>query len=426
MAETSKVRALKAAALKAHEAHALKESEKDIKHGGWKFRIGELVWAHVRSETELGGTWFAVVVIGVPDTASFSDFANVYRSREGGRGLYRVQKCGSDSVIWTVHTSDLLPWIKVPIDTQNITIDQASKVLGEHAATSCSVISWPPNPIVDYPDIGKQRIDLRGVFIGPEKIWLHDAVRLRRPGNPVPGVSIWDPQQYDLLVIRRIFIETTIDFEIDESGSPSKTMAVYLSGDVLTMHPAQGDNVTQDLPNPVPNYIKSIGTSSSYGKWFYRPTNGKVAVASLSRIFGRFYDPRIMSLMDSRWATVDSLVNVTRHTETRALDMGITVINGEPIRDVVPEPMESEPADSASFLRDSRRGTFTPEERAEMMERGDVMTDEQLREYRQRSGGLSLPRGGESSRDQDMDMGGTGKIGATQISSPPHKKRRAE
>ncbi|KAF3934203.1 hypothetical protein ABW20_dc0107476 [Dactylellina cionopaga] len=365
MAETSRARAAKNAAVTANSIQAGIEAEKDIKDGGWKFRKGEVVWAHQRSETPaLGGTWFAAVVTNVPDTASFADYANIYTSVDQNRGLYRVQKCGSDAVVL----------------------------------------------------MGKLVYDLKGLFLGPEKIWVGDAVRIPRPGGFLPDISIWDPKQYDVLVIRRIAVSTTVEADTNDDGTPERLYIFYIIGDVLTMYPRDKDNTFENLDRPVPNYIKNIGPD--HGKWLARATpDGKQKPAALSSVWvlSRFYDPRIMALMDRRWSTTDDVLHIDTCLDDRAKALGITNINGEPIREGGRQrgpqsaPGGGDDAEDAEQISEQRlftsggsmqRPIVSSQDKIMLMDTFEAMSPEQWEEYRARSGNLARPKNQEEYQQQ--------------------------
>ncbi|KAK6539468.1 hypothetical protein TWF694_009691 [Orbilia ellipsospora] len=408
---SSRAQAVKTVAIQANLIQAAIETERDIKDGGWKFRKGEVVWAHLRLETaELGGTWFAAVVINGPETASFADYANIYTSVDQNRGFYRVQKCGSDTDVHMIHLSDLLPWTKVPQtdEPRNITVDEDSKAAAEEACSSYFIVARDANDHSIY-DSTKIVYELKGLFLGPEKLWIGDAVRIPRKGGFLPDVSVWDPQQYDILIVRRIVLATTADPSTDEKGNVERVFIFYVLGDVLTMYPREGEYIAKHLDRKVPNYIKNIGTDRP--KWVARTLpDGKQQVAALSTayILSRFYDPRIMALMDRRWKTSDDVLRIERMLDNRAETLGFKSINGEPIRgsgrhrntqvslkdeeDEDDEDDEGSDGDQKLFTHGPPKPIFSEKEKLELVTAEEVMFLEQLEDYRKRSGNLAPPK----------------------------------
>ncbi|KAF3907521.1 hypothetical protein AA313_de0201685 [Arthrobotrys entomopaga] len=441
-AESSRAQITKAIATQANLIQAASEKEKDIQDGGWKFRKGEVVWAHLRSETgELGGTWFAALVIKGPETVSFADYANIYTSVDQNRGFYRVQKCGSDTDVHMIHLSDLLPWTKVPQpdEPRNITVDEVSKAAAEEACSSYFIVA---RDAVDYKiyESGKIIYDLKGLFLGPEKLWIGDAVRIARPSGVLPEISIWDPQQYDVVLVRRIILATTTEPITTEDGTVERIFIFYVIGDVITMYPLEDDNTTEMMDRNVPNYIKNIGTDRP--KWVARcKSNGMQKMASLSSayILSRFYDPRIMALMDRRWSTSDDVLHIERLLDHRAESLGFKIINGEPIlgsgRQRAPQTSVEEEGGTAGddddggsnpgqrlYTDGSPRPIFSEDEKRVLIQSGEVMTPEQLDEYRRRSGNLAPPKKREEYQQPQQPESSKGN-GST---SRYNKKRRVD
>ncbi|KAF3914011.1 hypothetical protein ABW21_db0209257 [Orbilia brochopaga] len=396
MVESSRIRAHRNAAIKANTMQSKVEASKEIQDGGWKFRRGEIVWAHQRSETaELGGVWYGAVITSAPDTASFADYANIYTSVQGNRGLYRVQKCGSSAVM-TVHTSDIMPWVKTPQpdSRSNIVIDELSRAAAHSAATGVGIISWDPADTMRHEN-GLLSHLVHGAWVGPEKIWLGDAIRVPPLTKYLEGVSIWDPKQYDILVVRQIIVQTYQDPKVDEDGTMTQSFAFFFGGDVLTMYPGPTDKVSEILDRPVPTYIKTIGKDNA--KWHVRLTNdGKQAFISASLVHGRFYDPRIIALIDRRWSTLDAKVTTGRYIEDRASELGITNINGEPMRQPARPQVNVEVKleDDGEIFSDNATASSAlgEEQQLQFVASGDTITDKHLQDYRRVSGALSIPK----------------------------------
>ncbi|KAK6338910.1 hypothetical protein TWF696_009711 [Orbilia brochopaga] len=396
MAETSRIRAHRNAAIRANTMQARIEAAKEIQDGGWKFRRGEIIWAHQRSETaELGGVWYAALVTSAPDTASFADYANIYTSVQGNRGLYRVQKCGS-SVVMTVHTSDIMPWSKTPQPDPklNISIDEASKAFADAAATGIGLISWDPMDSIKHDNSLVSHFG-HGVWFGPEKIWPGDAIRVPPLAKYLEGVSIWDPKQYDILVVRQIIVQTFQEPREDKDGNLTQSFSFFFGGDVLTMYPGPTDKVSEVLDRPVPNYIKTIGKDNA--KWYVRLTSDdKQAFISASLVHGRFYDPRIIALIDRRWPTVDAKITTDHYVKDRAWELGLSDINGEPIRQPARPHANAEvklEEDENPFTEGATgRSVFSEEEQQRLVTSGDTMTEDQLKEYQRLSGALAMPK----------------------------------
>ncbi|KAJ6264455.1 hypothetical protein Dda_0601 [Drechslerella dactyloides] len=407
MVESSRIRAHRNAAIKANTMQARVEAASEIQDGGWKFRRNEIVWVHQRSETaELGGVWYGAVITSAPDTASFADYANIYTSVQGNRGLYRVQKCGSDAVM-TVHTSDIMPWAKTPQPDpeQNITIDYASRAAADHAATGIGVISWEPLDSIKH-DNGLLSHFLHGCWLGPEKIWPGDAIRVPPLTQYLDGVSIWDPQQYDILIVRQIIIQTFQEPRVDENGQLSQSFAFFFGGDVLTMYPGPNDKVSEVLDRPVPTYIKTTGQENA--KWYLRLTSDdKRAYISAALVHGRFYDPRIIGLIDRRWRTIDARIQTDHLIQCRAWECGLSSINGEPIRamrrphEMLPEREVKREEDERLFTEGTTgRSVFSEEEQWQLVSSGDTMAEHELEEYRRLSGALSMPKSREDHQNK--------------------------
>ncbi|EPS41692.1 hypothetical protein H072_4406 [Dactylellina haptotyla CBS 200.50] len=415
---TSRARLMRNTAVQANNLTAMTEAERDIKDGGWKFRKGEVIWAFIQSETAaLGGTWIAALVVNAPETASFADFANIFTSMDRNRGFYRVQKCGSDTAVHLIHLSQILPWVKEPQPDEagNITVDEASKAAAQDACQSYFIVARDPKEVTEFHEKNKTLYELKGIFLGPEKIWPGDAVRIPRKEGFAPDISIWDPKQYDLLVVRRIVLMTVRIPEIDFSNEVSRTFTFYLVGDVITMYPRDTDKILENMDRTVPNYIKNIGPDSP--KWLARAApDGIQLPASVSGryVLGRFYDPRIIALMDGRWSASDSVVSLNRHMEGRAAAVGIHTLNGEPIRGrnghhvyrLAPTPSIVEGEDDA----EGEEPTFTGEvsgnplvseqERASLIESSEALSLEDMEEYRRRSGNIAPPKNPEEQRDR--------------------------
>ncbi|KAK6344935.1 hypothetical protein TWF718_006885 [Orbilia javanica] len=345
-------------AILANYQHALSERRKDLNDGAWRFRQGELVWVFEAprkptgsgdldeplrlsdpSDPEgtfgAGGRWIAGYVVG-SSTAhvmgsskpmTIDDYAEAFTVDEPEGTHYRVQKCGSDNYVKDYNLRYVLPWVKTPVrdDSRGIVIDQVSKRAASRASTS--VFQVARRNIAPSFDGAKIVYELEGVFFGPEKVWIGDAIRIHKK-NPPGNISVWDPASHGLMVIRKLAL--AVSHTEGEADNTPKYITLYFLGDLLSTSPPRP---LDPIPFEIPIYLGKVGTD--YGKWVAsagpdgKPMEG---IVSSPVVFSRYYDPRIMQLIDSAYQTLDSVIHIQGIMNDRALSCGFTLLNGESLR----------------------------------------------------------------------------------------------
>ncbi|EGX44386.1 hypothetical protein AOL_s00193g114 [Orbilia oligospora ATCC 24927] len=346
-------------AIMANYQHALSERRQDLNDGAWRFRQGELVWVFEAPRKPTGsgdleeplrlsdpsdpdgtfgagGRWIAgyivgsstAVVMGSTKPMTIDDYADAYMVDEPEGTHYRIQKCGSDNYVKDYNLRYVLPWAKTPVkdDARGIVIDHVSR--GAAMRPSMAVFQVARKNVAPSFDGAKIIYELEGVFFGPEKIWVGDAIRIQKKNPPPPDMSVWDPASHGLMVIRKLGLAVG-----HTEGQPDNTLryiTLYFVGDLLSTDPPRP---LDPIPFEIPFYLEKAGTD--YGKWVGSAdseSKSMEGIVSAPVVLSRYYDPRIMQLIDTNYQTIDSVIRVDGIMNDRALSCGFTLLNGESLR----------------------------------------------------------------------------------------------
>lgn len=381
-------------AVMANSQYALSERNQDLNDGAWRFRRGELVWVFEpprkpTGSAELdellklsdpsdpegtfgaGGRWIVgyvvgsstALVLGSSKPMTIDDYAKAFTDDEPEGTHYRIQKCGSDNYVKDYNLRYVLPWVKTPVqdDFRGIVIDRVSLRAASNATKSVFQVAHKNIPPVPQP--GKLTYQLEGVFFGPEKVWLGDVIRIQKKNPPPPGLSVWDPASYGLMVVRSLAL--CVSHTEGEEENSGKFITLYFWGDFLSTCPPRP---VEPAPFQIPIYLEKAG--NDYGKWVAcANAEGKTmeGVVNTLVVLSRYYDPRIMQLIDSTHLTVDSVVRIEGVMNDRALSCGFTLLNGENLR----PPITRHGNTTARNPGTSVIGTSGPEEEPEPRGPGD-------------------------------------------------------
>ncbi|KAK6520254.1 hypothetical protein TWF506_000532 [Arthrobotrys conoides] len=349
----------RAISIKANYQVAMVERRQDHIDGAWNFRKGELVWVFETPRKPTGsgdldeplrlsdpsdpdgtfgagGRWIAgyvvgsstAVVMGSAKPMTIEDYAEAYMADEPEGTHYRIQKCGSDTYVKDYNLRYVLPWVKTPVqdDNRGIVIDQVSKAAAK--VPSNAVFQVARSNVAPSWDGAKIIYELEGTFFGSEKIWIGDAIRIPKKNIPSSALSVWDPASHALMIIRKIAL--ALGYVEGQTDDTPKFITVYFLGPLLSTDPTRP---LDPIPFEIPLYLEKAGTD--YGKWLgSADSEGKPmeGIVSAAVVLGRYYDPRIMQLIDTNYQTVDSAVRVAGVLHDRALSCGFTLLNGERLR----------------------------------------------------------------------------------------------
>ncbi|KAK6496662.1 hypothetical protein TWF481_001652 [Arthrobotrys musiformis] len=353
---TSKMKSL---AITANRQRSLAERRQDLNDGAWRFRQGELVWVFEAPRKPTGsgdldepmklsdpsdpdgifgagGRWIAGYVVGSSTSLmmgsskalTIEDYAEAYTVDEPDGTHYRIQKCGSNNYVKDYNLRYVLPWVKTPIrdDSRGIVIDHVSERAALNASKSVFRVAHKNSP--PSFDGAKILYGLEGVFFGPEKIWVGDAIRVHKKNSPALNLSVWDPASYGLMIIRELVL--AVAHTEGQVPDTSKYITLYFLGDLLSTDPPRP---LDPIPFEIPLYLEKAGTD--YGKWVGSAgADGKAmeGIVSAPLVLSRYYDPRIMQLIDSNYQTVDATIMAQGTGEDRARACGFTLLNGERLR----------------------------------------------------------------------------------------------
>ncbi|KAK6522619.1 hypothetical protein TWF281_002056 [Arthrobotrys megalospora] len=345
---------------KANHLRSMQERGRDFQDGAWRFRQLEVVWVFEapRKPTDpgeldapvklsdpsdphgvfgAGGRWFAAAVVGTPASLSIEEFAEAFMDDEPTRTHYRVQKCGTDHYVKDFNLKYVLPWVKTPVpdESRGIVIDHLSVEAALGAFTSASV-SDRLNIAPAY-DGAKIIHEIEGAFFGPEKVWVGDVIRVPKK-NPPPNISVWDPASHGLMVVNRL----TVGISEQKGDAPDtpKFITIYFTGHLLS---TEQTRPLETIPFQIPMYLQNAGTD--YGKWIAGADaegNPLVGTVNTGVVLSRFYDPRIMQIIDTHYQTVDAVIQIDHYDPERGKSMGFNLLNGEPLRRYYPESVWTE------------------------------------------------------------------------------------
>ncbi|KAK6340371.1 hypothetical protein TWF730_002131 [Orbilia blumenaviensis] len=357
--DDSAISKMRSISITANYHHALVERGRDLKDGAWRFRQGELVWAFEppRKPTGsddldepfeffdpsdpdgifgVGGRWIAGYIVdsstasvaGASKLLSIDDFAEAYTVNEPDGTHYRIQKCGSDNYVKDYNLRHVLPWVKTPVrdDFRGIVVDHVSEKAALYASKSVFQVARKNTPPLF--DGAKIIYDLEGVFVGPEKIWIGDAIRIHKKNPPPPHLSVWDPASHALMIVRSLAI--AVGHTENQPADSPRFVTLYFVGDLLSTDPARP---LDPPPFKIPLYLEKAGTD--YGKWVAGANaDGKAMEGTVNPalVLSRYYDPRIMQLIDTAYQTIDGVIKIEGAMHDRARSCGFTLLNGEHLR----------------------------------------------------------------------------------------------
>ncbi|KAH0606570.1 uncharacterized protein H6S33_003404 [Morchella sextelata] len=267
---------------------AVEERQKEQETAGWVMRKGEIVWVWVSDNPEAeqdendplidhdGGIWMAGIVAERPNyspplesnkTAGgrglFSDIEMDDTSpwQEVGDGCYTIQLCSDTEpgqILENIKQRHVRPWLarlqcsEVRNRTEHPTIPIARKM----AETFCLF------------DRQSEDVAFQGAFIGAEKIFLNEPVRISNQADHFE----------DVLVVEKVFKDENL---------------FMLKGIQYTAYPSKECTaITFEEFANLPFRMRRGSGSGEVVKWFRRNALGERTECSVGSVLGRWYEPQ--------------------------------------------------------------------------------------------------------------------------------------
>lgn len=356
---------------------ALEERQKEQETAGWVLRKGEVVWVWLSDNPEAeedvndalidgdGGLWVAGVVAERPSftppyqrvrKVTSNSFADIDMGdtpptwqQEGGNvpeKTYIIQLCSEPPKVGQIHKGvpqhHVKPWLsrqecaRVPASYSG-KIEHPSIPRGRRVAETFSLFDRVPDT-TSAPDLSPDApkiTNFQGVFVGAEKIYIHEPVRIS---------SANDDESEDVLVVDKIYTSTISSASESADGSSSdpkkKTLTTTLfRGNVYTAYPSTTCTpLTSHQFAELPFRMRRGSGTGEIIKWFIRNTSDERGECSLKMILGRWYEPQAVSEwigstgfsggQPSSRATAMCQKDVKRWVKNRAEALGIVSVNG--------------------------------------------------------------------------------------------------
>lgn len=389
---------------------ALEERQKEQETAGWVLRKGEVVWVWLSDNPEAeearddalvdgdGGLWLAGVVAERPSftppyqkvqKATGNAFADIDMGdtpptwqQEGGNvpeKTYIVQLCSDPpklgQILKGVPQHHVKPWLsrrecaqEPPSYSGKIehpSISRARRVAETFSLFDrVSRLSDPPSASDTNPDAPKT-INFQGVFVGAEKIYIHEPVRIS---------SANEDEIEDVLVVDKIYTCTTTS-ESASSGSDGKKKTLTTTqfrGNVYTAYPSTTCTpLSSHQFTELPFRMRRGSGTGEIIKWFIRNVPEERGECSLKMILGRWYEPQAVNEwigstgfsggLPSSKETAMCQKDVKRWVKNRAEALGLVSVNGIDLRSEgevkiqpgkLTSPLKSNPADAAAEAMD--------------------------------------------------------------------------
>ncbi|KAH8150900.1 uncharacterized protein LAJ45_05082 [Morchella importuna] len=267
---------------------AVEERQKEQETAGWVMRKGEIVWVWVSDNPEAeqdendplidhdGGIWMAGIVAERPNYSPpleksktvggrglFSDIELDDTSpwQEVGDGCYTIQLCSDTEpgqILENIKQCHVRPWLarleccEVRNRAEHPTIPIARKM----AETICLF------------DRQSEDVAFQGAFIGAEKIFLNEPVRITNDADHFE----------DVLVIEKVFKDDKF---------------FMLKGIQYTAYPSKECTaITFEEFANLPFRMRRGSGSGEVIKWFRRNALGERVECSVGSVLGRWYEPQ--------------------------------------------------------------------------------------------------------------------------------------
>ena len=297
---------------------AEKEAKRDLQLARSTPRRNEVVWVKVDD------IWYSAIVIDA--------YVNPMT----------LQLCHDESKLFQAPAQNIQPWITKPPPSE---IHSASKVSGSKTECTVTPIGRMGDKVdggVDDED-GRDERYYRGLFLGAEKIWLGDIVRIPgRSSRNRDGINKGYPYGIeDIMVVEQIVWRNGT--EIDPATQKSRKVSnIFLLGKVFTTDNERSFEFDEEttkyleglLLPPARNtwtsqFISGQNMQASYpGQWRTRiQGQNKYAELSIACILGRWYPITIMN----QWKEDRPLfprATITKFVPTRMEALGITTLDG--------------------------------------------------------------------------------------------------
>lgn len=311
---------------------ALEERQKEQETAGWVLRKGEVVWVWLSDNPEAeeanddalidgdGGLWIAGIVAERPSftppyqkvrKATANSFADIDMGdtpptwqQEGGNvpeKTYTIQICSEPpnpgQILQGVPQHRVKPWLSRPECGQappsySGKIEHPSIPRARRVAETFSLFDRIPDPTSapePTPDAPKLT-NFQGVFLGAEKIYLHEPVRIASANND---------ESEDVLVVDKIYTCTTISESASSSSSDGKKKTLTTTqfrGNVYTAYPSTTcAPLTSQQFTELPFRMRRGNGTGEIIKWFIRNTPNERGECSLKMILGRWYEPQAVN-----------------------------------------------------------------------------------------------------------------------------------
>lgn len=355
---------------------ALEERQKEQETAGWVLRKGEVVWlwrsdnpeAEEASDDALidgdGGLWLAGIVAERPSftppyqkvrKATGNAFADIDMDdtpptwqQEGGNmpeKTYIIQLCSDPpklgQILKGVPQHHVKPWLsrqectKVPASYSG-KIEHPSIPRARRVAETFSLFdrvlepSDPPSASDPSPDVPKIA-NFQGVFLGAEKIYIHEPVRIS---------SANEDEIEDVLVVDKIYTCTTTSESTSNSDGKKKTLTTtQFRGNVYTAYPSTTCTpLSSHQFTELPFRMRRGSGTGEIIKWFIRNVPEERGECSLKMILGRWYEPQAVNEwigstgfsggLPSSKETAMCQKDVKRWVKNRADALGLVSVNG--------------------------------------------------------------------------------------------------
>ncbi|KAL7266916.1 hypothetical protein RUND412_010518 [Rhizina undulata] len=269
---------------------------------GWVLRKGELVWVWIpETKAVLAGrsmgkwTWGAAIVFESPSSntllkitkpaedGGLADIGNDDTSiwvRDENK-TYVVQLCsesnGPEGLLSGIPQERIKPWLARHECFLQQEDEHPSVEYGRRVAETFSLFDRSPDVLSD------ERISWEGFFLGAEKIFVGEPVRIASPVGP---------DKEDVLVIEKISTATTHPAGNGGENSSSRKMTVtYLEGSVYTCHPNSASiPITPEQVAELPLRMRSRAGNGDSIQWYIRNCDQEKGELSLKMILGRWYE----------------------------------------------------------------------------------------------------------------------------------------
>ncbi|KAF8243385.1 hypothetical protein K440DRAFT_613183 [Wilcoxina mikolae CBS 423.85] len=327
---------------------------------GYVMRKGEIVWVWTGAEDELDDVveiqdselWVAAMVVEKPSTnppfrkpekpkGSFADIemddgfsAPWQESREQGKDrTYAVQLCTNTTTpgakLSNVPQHFLRPWLARPNaiappasysgKTEHSTVQPARRIVETFSLFEKTGTAPPPPDFGsdDEPDTSKIATLYSGLFLGPEKIFVGDPVRISDPNGTL---------NEDVLVVEHIYTVTPAS----TTGTPvaSSAVSVHVTGSVY--HISKNRPITPEQFAQLPWRMRRTDPKTgNIISWSVRNSPSQRGELSIKLVLGRWYEPEAIEY----WMFPDEqpklgTKNVVKWVKDRAHALGWTSVNG--------------------------------------------------------------------------------------------------